>query len=190
MRFLEIDELTRAEIVQNDHLFKKTLINPLEFINDDFWDVMQDKVEFTLKTESDANACYLRPVPIMRDWWTSVYNDARSTTVDRRLKELIHLLATISLINYPGTTHIVHGVDVEDIQNAQSVVGSRLLQCLEKALSNNSLSGFGLETLRALGKIICFTVFLVTGPAPRVQSFPVGFLCIHVLRQLMRAGLL
>ena len=120
----------------------------------------------------------------------AVFNDARLTSVDRRLNESISLLAVINHIRYIGTTHSIHGSDVEDIQKAQSVVGSRLLHCLEKALSNSSLSGFDQDTLRALVKIICITVLVVMLSVPKAQSFPVSFLFIRVLRQLMRAGLL
>ena len=192
LRFLENDKLTRAGIFQNDHTLNKTLQNLLEFIfvNDDFMDLLRDKVEFHIEAERALSAneiCYWRSGLFTWNWGTSVSNDARSTHVDRRLGELNHLFAAIKLIRLIGTMHSTHGIDVEDIWNAQFVAGSRLLQCLETALSNSSLSDFDANALRALVKILSYIILAVMESGPRVQSLPVSLLCIRVPRQLMRA---
>ena len=186
LRFLEPDKLTRAGIVQNDHLSERSRRILLEFTIDNFWDFCQNGVVFTIETESDANTCYWGPGIVIKNWWINVYNDARSTHVDRRLDECFHLLATNCRIRDTDTMNSINGIDDEDIWNAQFVAGSRLLQCLEKALSNSSLSDSGADTLRALLLILCLTMFVVIcSPG---KPYLVSFLYIRVRRQLMRAG--
>ena len=50
LRCLEDDKLMRAEIVQDDHLLKRTLRDLHDFINGDFWNFV------TWKITSDTNA--------------------------------------------------------------------------------------------------------------------------------------
>ena len=64
----------------------------------------------------------------------------------------------------------------EDLWNVRSVAGSRLLQCLEKALSNSSLSNFDADTVLALIQILYLTISAVFEIPPRVQLLPVSLL--------------
>ena len=180
LRFLEPDKLTRAGIVQNDHLLERSGRTLLEFTSNNFWDFCQNGGKFAIKTKSGADTGYWDTGLFVTNWW-------RSTHVDRRLDECIrNLLATTCHIRYTDTMNSIDGIVDEDIWNAQVVGGSRLLQCLEKALSNSSLSDSGATTLRALFRILCLTIFVVICfPG---KPYLVSFLCIRVRRQLMRAG--
>ena len=182
LRFLQNDKLTRAEIVQNDHTVKIPFRKILESIDDVFLKLSQNEVVPSMGKKASS---LFRGSGLSK---LSVSIDARSTHVDRRVDECFHLAATICRDNIINTINLVYVNKDEVIWNTQSIAGSRLLQLLEKVLSNVSLAGFDADTLRTLIKILCLTMWVVNLSPPSVQSLPVSLLCIRVLRQLMRAG--
>ena len=188
-------KLTTAEMVQKDHLIDELLNRIIGFYHVDFSDIWLSEGEFHLKMKSDPSlGCFnigssrISPSPPLRNRWISRFKDPISNHVDSRLDKSFQILAATWLIRQLVTKNEFLGHDVDGFQYAQSVAGSKLLQCLEKTLSSSSLSKLGAETLRALMRILLFTVSVVISSKPRFQSSPVSLLHVRVLMQLMRAG--
>ena len=180
----DIGELTTAEIVQRGR-FKDELLNgTLDFYQVQFSEMWLDEREFHLTMKScpplgclDIGSSRLPPGPPMTNQWISCYTDPISEHVDSMLDESFQRLAATWLII---TKNGFPGIEVDGFQYAQSVAGSQLLQCLEKTLSSSSLSNLGAETLRALMRILLFTVSVVIWSRPRFQTSPVSiFSCTH-----------
>ena len=176
LRFLGPDKLMRAEIVQNNHLLERSRKKLLEYTNKDNWHRWNDLRALTISTESDANDHYFKVELFTKDWWISGYHGAASIPVDGGLGECTHSVATIYCIEFLDLMSSSHGIDNEVVLNAQCIAGSRVLQCLEKVLSNSSLAHFGADALRALISILCLTMRIVDFTSPSVRSCPVSFL--------------
>ena len=121
-----------------------------------------------MKCQPDADAYCPRYGLPARNWWKSGSKDLVSVHLDKRLEESFHLLVA---------KHLEHRRSkVEGVRNAHFVAGSRLLQSLEKALSNSFLSGCEPDTLKALVKIIFVTAIIIKLARPRLQSWRVRIL--------------
>ena len=151
----------------------------LGYFNYCTWEIWNHNQESTARSQRDADACRRRSRLPVRHCWGFSLTDLESAHIDKRLGESFRFLVVIHHILCLSETKI------KGILNAYFVAGSRLLQDLERALSNSSLSGCDADTLRALVTIIYFTasvIFLSRPPLLRVS-----LLHIRVMRQLMKA---
>ncbi len=171
-----------AEIVQKDYLIDESLQRIRGFCDVGFSETWLYDEVFIVTRKSDTITGYLK-FDFLQMWFGAPLmnrlipagNDSISRHVDSRLDKTLQLLAATSLIRLIGAKDLIHGNGFDDLRNLQSFAGSKLLQCLEKTLSNSSLSTFGADTLRALLMILCFSLCLVHGFTARFQSLPVSF---------------
>lgn len=176
-------------MVQKDHLMDGLLNRVFESYHVDFSDIWLGEGEFHLTMKSDPSlgclnigSSRISSGPSLRNRWISRCKDPVSDHVDGRLDKSFQILAVTWLIRQLVTKNKFPGNDVDVFQYAQSVAGSKLLQGLEKTLSSSSLSKLGAETLRALMRILLFTVSVITWSRPRFQSSPVSILYVRLLR--------
>ena len=178
-----------VETVRKDHLIDELLDTTLGFYNVDVADIWVGECMF-MKMKSKPSlgrsysGCWRTFLGLERASaipWIVRSEFPTSNQFDCRLNKSFQLLATTWLIRRLDTknesfTQAKHGIDY-----AQSVAGSKLLQCLEKTLSNISLSKLGAKTLRALSKILLFTMSVVKWLRPRSHSSLVSLLYLRVL---------
>ena len=177
--FIDISKLTAAGIVQEDYPTDELLRRNFGSARFEYSDVWIDEKGFTTAIKTGAMlSCFS-----VDSSETSVCRRARnclqprpklsiSTCADSRLEKAFQL----GIIAYLSTYSDQNSHNREDLWNTRSVAGSRLLQCLEKVLSNSSLSDCGADNLIALAKILCLTISVVIPSPPRVQSLPVSLL--------------
>ena len=192
---LKNGKLTTAEIVRQDYLTDELLNRDFGLPIVDFSDIWLDDRGFAMMTNSGTLAFYVTFDMVQFSFGLSSTNLLISGSkvsianrVDSKLDKTFRFLAITYLLRFIGDNNSFTGNTAEDLRNAQSVAGSQLLQCLEKTLSSNSLSNFAADTLRALMRILLFTVSVVIWSGPRLQSSPVSLLHVRVLRQLMKTG--
>lgn len=176
-------------MVQKDHLIDGLLNRIFDFYHVDFSDIWLGEGEFHLTMKSDpSRGCLnigssrISSGPSLRNRWMSRCKDPISDHVDSRLDRSFQILAVTWLVRQLVTTNKFPRNDVDGFQYAQSVAGSKLLQGLEKTLSSSSLSKLGAETLRALLRILLFTVSVVTWSRSRFHSSLVSILYMRLLR--------
>ena len=192
---LDNGRLTTAEIVRKDYLTDELLNRDFGLPIVDFSDIWLDDTGFAMMTKSGTLAFYVTFDIVQISFGLPSTNllisgskVSVSSRVDSKLDKTFQLLAITYLLRFIGDNNSFTGKKAEDLQNAQSVAGSQLLQCLEKTLSSSSLSNLGADTLRALMRILLFTVSVAIWSRPRFQSSPVSLLHVRILRQLMRTG--
>ena len=186
LRFPGVSRLTRAEFVQKDYSIDESLNRSFELHFVHFLDIRLGEATLHLMMESDPSIGSLDfgPLGISQgppSPWTRRSKEPLSNHVDSRLDKSFQMLATCWLIEHFVTENKLYGLNDPGLRYAQSVAGSKLLQCLEKTLSSSSLSKLDADTLGALMRILLFTVSVVTWSRPRIHSSPVSHLYIIAL---------
>ena len=147
--FIDDGKLTTAEFGPKPHLIDELLSRFFKF-------------NLTMKSDLSLGSCTscssISFGPPLSDLWILHSKDPLPSHIDSRLDQSFQILAATWLIEQSIIEDAIHGDNIPGLHYAQSVAGSKLLQCLEKTLSSSSLSKLGADKLTALTTILFYTV--------------------------------
>ena len=180
--FIDNGKLTTAEIGPKPHLIDELLGRFFEFNHVHCLNIRLGEAKFNLTMKSDqslgsftscSSISFGSP---LSDLWILHSKDPLSSHIDSRLDQSFQILAATWLIEQSIIEDAIHGDNIPGLHYAQSVAGSKLLQCLEKTLSSSSLSKLGADKLTALTTILLATLSIVMFSRRRFHSSLVSLL--------------
>ena len=181
--FIDNGKLTTTEFCQEDHLIDELLSRFFEFNHVHTLDIWLGEAEFnvTMKGDFSLGSLTFGSSRILSghppsDQWILRSKEPVSNHVDSRLDKSFQILAASWIIGQSITDLNLHEYEAPGLRYAQSVAGSKLLQCLEKNLSSSSLSKLGADKLTALIRILLVTLSLVMSSRKRCHSSLVSLL--------------
>ena len=181
--FIDDGKLTTADFVRHSHHVDEILDRFFKFNPAHSLDICLGEAEFKLTMKNDLSlgsltfGSSITSRPPLSDHWILHSIDPLSSHLDSRLKQNFQILAATWIIEQSVVENTLHGDNVSGLDYAQSVAGSKLLQCLEKTMSSSSLSKLHPGDLIALMTILVVTLSVVMSSRRRSHSSLVSLLC-------------